>query len=452
VRKRGTGYFFGPAPNKVACPLFTPFHSYDNLGRVAGHTHTVNGNNIYSIQLTYDSLGNISRKTETAAGATTTWGYSYDVDGQLTTVTRNGTTYETYGYDVNGNRTTFSMPGSNFIAAFDNQDRIIQQGGTTYQFNADGQLTQLGTNTFQYSARGELLQANVNGEGITYTYDGAGRRVGKTNSTGTYQYLYGNQKKPFQLTATIDPDGDLTAYYYDDGSKLIAFDEAGTRFYVATDQLGSPRVIVDATGNLVQLLEYDPFGQLTFDSDPDVNIPVGFAGGLLDSDTWLVRFGYRDYDPYAGRWTAKDPIFFKGGQGNLFGYVQNNPVRFIDPLGLWYFDLNITLGSGGGLTFGLQAGSAGVYAYYGVGIVDGASVSATVNTGDPTNGLGVNIISTVGAGIGATASQTLDSNGFAKSGDTYGSGGIGIGLGLSAGITGTNSIPIWQPKPKGNCK
>ena len=44
-----------------------------------------------------------------------------------------------------------------------------------------------------------------------------------------------------------------------------------------------------------------------------MKIPFGFAGGLHDRDTNLVRFGARDYDPSIGRWTAKDPIDFAGG-------------------------------------------------------------------------------------------------------------------------------------------
>ena len=48
-----------------------------------------------------------------------------------------------------------------------------------------------------------------------------------------------------------------------------------------------------------------------------------------------MRFGYRDYDPHTGRWTARDPIGFAGGDSNLYGYVHGDPVNFIDPLGLW---------------------------------------------------------------------------------------------------------------------
>lgn len=60
-----------------------------------------------------------------------------------------------------------------------------------------------------------------------------------------------------------------------------------------------------------------------------------------------MRFGYRDYDPNAGRWTAKDPIFFKGGQGNLFGYVRNNPVNWLDPWGLLTTGQNFFIGAVG---------------------------------------------------------------------------------------------------------
>ncbi len=60
------------------------------------------------------------------------------------------------------------------------------------------------------------------------------------------------------------------------------------------------------------------------------------SGGLYDTDTGLIRFGYRDYDPETGRWTARDPIGFDGGDTNLYGYVLGDPVNGIDPDGLRY--------------------------------------------------------------------------------------------------------------------
>ena len=51
-----------------------------------------------------------------------------------------------------------------------------------------------------------------------------------------------------------------------------------------------------------------------------------------------MRFGYRDYDPDVGRWTAKDPIGFAGGDTDLYGYCLNDPVNWIDPIGLeWIY-------------------------------------------------------------------------------------------------------------------
>jgi RHS repeat-associated protein len=74
---------------------------------------------------------------------------------------------------------------------------------------------------------------------------------------------------------------------------------------------------------------YDEFGQVITDTNPGFQ-PFGFAGGLYDRDTKLVRFGARDYDPTVGRWTAKDPILFTGRDTNLYGYVLNDPVNLVD--------------------------------------------------------------------------------------------------------------------------
>jgi len=130
-----------------------------------------------------------------------------------------------------------------------------------------------------------------------------------------------------------DPAGVLTYFRYDDKGVLFAMDKGGATYYVGADQVGTPKVVTDATGAIVKLLEFDSYGTWTLDSNADFVLPVGFAGGIIDTDTQLVRFGYRDYEPNTGRWTAKDPIFFEGGI-NLYQYVSNNPVNLKDPSGL----------------------------------------------------------------------------------------------------------------------
>ena len=108
----------------------------------------------------------------------------------------------------------------------------------------------------------------------------------------------------------------------------------GKQYLIISDHLGSVRQVIDTqTGEIVQQLDYDAWGQVTEDSRPGFQ-PFGFAGGLHDPDTQLTRFGARDYDAETGRWTAKDPILFDGGDSNLYGYVLQNPVNGIDPSGL----------------------------------------------------------------------------------------------------------------------
>ncbi|MGH2949168.1 MAG: RHS repeat-associated core domain-containing protein, partial [Solirubrobacteraceae bacterium] len=164
----------------------------------------------------------------------------------------------------------------------------------------------------------------------------------------TTRYYYGDLGNPFLLTASRSASGVLTTYYYDDAGALFALQRGGARFYVGSDQVGTPRVVTNATGTVVKTLTYDSFGVLTEDSDPSFELPIGFAGGLADPTTGLVRFGYRDYDPVAGRWTARDPVFYGGGQANLFAYVSNNPVTMRDPTGLWCIEATGYSGVGGG--------------------------------------------------------------------------------------------------------
>jgi RHS repeat-associated protein len=113
----------------------------------------------------------------------------------------------------------------------------------------------------------------------------------------------------------------------------VAMKMGGATYYLSYDQVGTLRVVAAGSGNVVKRITYDSFGNILEDTNPSFTMPFGFAGGLHDRDTGLVRFGYRDYDPEVGRWTAKDPIGFDGRDTDLYGYVVNNPVNFIDPEG-----------------------------------------------------------------------------------------------------------------------
>jgi len=94
-----------------------------------------------------------------------------------------------------------------------------------------------------------------------------------------------------------------------------------------------PRYRASSLRRRVVYVTEDEFGNVLSDSNPGFQ-PFGFAGGLYDADARIVRFGARDYDPQTGRWTAKDPIKFSGGDANLYGYTFSDPINLIDPEGL----------------------------------------------------------------------------------------------------------------------
>lgn len=78
------------------------------------------------------------------------------------------------------------------------------------------------------------------------------------------------------------------------------------RYFVATDQNGSPLAVFDASGNAVKEITRTPFGALRKDTHPDMYIPVDFHGGILDPHTRLIYLDRKWYDPSVGQWITPD--------------------------------------------------------------------------------------------------------------------------------------------------
>ncbi|MFM6928980.1 MAG: RHS repeat-associated core domain-containing protein [Bdellovibrio sp.] len=143
-----------------------------------------------------------------------------------------------------------------------------------------------------------------------YTHEGPLKVVGSLTegtSTSLKTYIFG-------------ADGNSPEYIRYQGADLR----------VIKDHLGSVRLVVNAsTGTVVQRIDYNEIGGVVSDTNPGFQ-PYGFAGGMYDYQTGLVKFGAREYDGESGRWTSKDPIRFDGGDANLYGYVEHDPVNWID--------------------------------------------------------------------------------------------------------------------------
>ena len=324
------------AQTKVSDSSGQTTYTYDAQRPAAGKVTKAGAVEVYRCAYERDGLGRLTRKTETLGGTETVTTYAYDRDGRLTSVLRDGDVAETYTYDANDNRTSRTLGGQPSEAAtYDAQDRLQGQGSVAYQFDADGYLAERGEYSFTYSERGELLKVMQSGTTVaSYTYDPLGRRIGKTTEVGTWLYMYGDAKEMHRVTAVKDPAGVLSEYFYDDEGRIYAFQRGSAWYYVACDQVGSPRVISDALGQVVKTVDHDGYGNVQADSAPEFELPFGFAGGLADSGTGLVHFGYRDYDTASGRWTSRDPILYAGGQLNVYAYCANDPINFVDPSGL----------------------------------------------------------------------------------------------------------------------
>ena len=217
-------------------------HEFDNLGRIWRRSHTVDGADFYSIELSYDLAGRIESKNESYGGTSFQYEYDYDTDGQLEEVRLDNNLIEEYGYDLNGNRDTTSS-GS---ATFDDQDQIQTLDGVQLQFDDDGYLIQQASEFFTYSATGELLEATVNGETVNYVYDAASRLIARTDDSGTTRFYYGGSSGEFQPMASRGPDGELVTYIYGTAGNLVAFRRGDPQtstewYYVGTDQTGTPK-------------------------------------------------------------------------------------------------------------------------------------------------------------------------------------------------------------------
>jgi RHS repeat-associated protein len=312
---------------------------YDGFGDVAAYQAAYSSISIFSVNYTRDNVSRITQKNETINGTSHIYNYTYDLAGRLTNVSMDGIQVSQYAYDTNGNRLSYTSSSGTISGTYDNQDRLLQYGTTTHNYTVRGELlvktNGSQTTNYQYDVLGNLRNVTLpDGKQISYVIDGKNRRVGKkANGVIVQSFLYKDQFNPI---VELDGSGNIVSrFVYASRDNVPDYMVKGGKTYrIITDQLGSPRLVINTnTGEIVQQMDYDEFGNVIRDTNPGFQ-PLGFAGGLYDRDIRLVRFGARDYDPEIGRWTTKDPILFAGKDTNIYGYVLNDPVNRIDSRGL----------------------------------------------------------------------------------------------------------------------
>lgn len=291
-----------------------------NNGNIAKQTLTVPGTNFVQAYK-YDPLNRLSEAKETT-GSTQNWiqNWSYDIYGNRSTFTQNiagNTSAPNPTVDPNTNR---FVTGQGFV--YDKNGNVIQDvdaataQSRTFIFNGDNKQTQV-----------KDVNNNIIGQ---YFYDGEGKRVKKVTNTETTIFVYSA--------------GKLVAEY---STQLSATPSIN---YTTTDHLGSPRIITAQLGQVKSRRDFLPFGEEIASGTGGRTTAQGyggqdsirqkFTGYQKDAETSLDFAEARMYENVTGRFTAVDPTLKSVGfdepqTWNRYIYVTNNPLRFVDPFGLW---------------------------------------------------------------------------------------------------------------------
>lgn len=376
-----------------------------NAGVVYGISNLLNS--ARSQTFTYDQLNRITSAGTTSTTGTYCWGYlfSYDPYGNLLsqagwTPTYNACTESTMG--------GVTADGSNHISGFsyDTAGNTLGDGVYTYTWNGESQIK----------------TAN----GVTYNYDGDGRRAAKV---GSKLYWYGSGG---EILAETDASGNVQNEYVFFGGKRVALvPPTGAQLYYMEDMLGSSRLIA-TTSAVCYDADFTPFGgERAYTNTCAQNYK--FEGKERDAETQNDDFGAREYTWRFGRWLSSDwsgtpePVPYANLSNpqtlNLYAMVEDDPESFAD------LD-----GHSGDMNPGPASGSLGGDGCSGFWYcLSNALVSdnlAGLNRQSPTNSSG-----TVGAAVGDFVATIQGGVETLVGGVAQGGGVAACGTGVGCAVT-----------------
>ncbi|XP_058456897.1 teneurin-m isoform X2 [Malaya genurostris] len=283
---------------------FFTITDFDEHGRVKSVLINIKSFDVYRLELDYDLRNRIKTHKVMVGRVTSLDKVNYNADGHVSEVV--GTNSWKYLYDENGNIISILEQGDKTNLGYDTGDRVVQIGDVEFNsYDARGYVVRRGEQKYRYNNRGQLIHALERDRFQTwYFYDDLGRLVASHDEKGNVtQYFYANINSPELITHIHYPKVSKTfRFLYDDRDMLVAVETGEQRFYVATDQNGSPIAFFDINGNIVKEVRRTPFGKVVKDSNPDFFVPIDFHGGLLDPNTRLVYTEKRLYDTSVGQW------------------------------------------------------------------------------------------------------------------------------------------------------
>ncbi len=287
------------------------------------------GGEIFSHSYAYDVNGNQVERTEN--GETTR--YIYDRLNRLSkAIYPEGE--ESFEYDFAGNRINRTMKGITTRYNYDNRNRLIEkiEGGmqTAYRYDPQGNLLEeegrRGTTRYTYDCfnRTESVRT-AEGGFIRNRYDPEGLRYELYENGKVNKFIFSGR----EVVTEVDADYGLKAAIIR-GHELLAQKDNKDSYYYLNNAHGDVTALVDGRGDVVNRYRYDAFGN-TVEAVEKVQNRFRYAGEQFDPVTGQYYLRARFYNPVIGRFTQEDT--YRGDGLNLYTYVANNPVKYIDPSG-----------------------------------------------------------------------------------------------------------------------
>ena len=323
-----------------------------------------------SVGYGYDAVGGITELTN-GDGTEVLAQYSYDALGRLTQTKdgATGTPIETYEYDATGNRTSLTTnagtqvytyaPGSHHLAAV---------GTDTRDYDAAGNTLTIEGHEFVYSDANRMTQVKQGGVvAEEYVYNHRGERVEREPVVNDAEYSIFDEAGQWLANFNSFGQVEQQAIWLDSFpvALITVASSAGNGVaYVQPDHLGTPRTVIDEERNAAVWewsSKVEAFGNQSPNFDPDSDgapfaLTMRFPGQRYDESSGLHYNYFRSYDASTGRYIESDPI---GLQGSIstYGYVDGNPLRWSDPLGLVRWDGTVLASSAA------RYGAVGAYVF-----------------------------------------------------------------------------------------